>query len=116
MGFVLLLVAIVLSVILFPIGLIYSLFRPNKQEQAYRIAYAIDQLGNVVMADAFNKWLISDNGIPFGNPDETVSSCLGKNKRAGTLTKSGIFLDKILEWLDNGHSIKSIEEDEKTWP
>ena len=111
MGFVLLLVAVLLSVIMYPIGLLYSLFRPNRNEHAYEIAYAIDQLGNVVMKDAFNKWMISDDGIQFGNPDETVSSCLGKNKKAGKLTKSGKFLDWILEKLDNGHSLKSIEID-----
>jgi 8-oxo-dGTP diphosphatase len=109
MGFVLLFVAALLSVILYPIGLLYSLFRPQRNEQAYQIAYSIDQLGNVVMKDAFNKWLIKDKGYKFGNPDETVSSVLGKNKQAKTLTKSGKFLDKILNWLDNGHSVKSIE-------
>jgi len=110
MGFILLLVAIVLSVILYPIGLLYSLFRPGRQEQAYQIAYGVDQLGNVVMKDAFNKWLIKDRGYEFGNPDETVSSVLGKNKRDNTLTGSGKFLDKLLNWLDDGHSLKSIEQ------
>lgn len=112
MGFILLLVALILSIILYPIGLIYAVFYPERNEYAYSVAYAIDQLGNVIMKHAFNKWLISDDGIKFGNPDETVSSCLGKNKRKGTLTKSGMFLDYILEKLDNGHSLRSIEEDE----
>lgn len=112
MGFVLLLVAIILSVILYPIGLIYAIFYPERNEYAYSVAYAIDQLGNVVMKYAFNKWLISNDGIKFGNPDETISSVLGKNKKEDKLTKSGRFLDWILEKLDNGHSLDAIEEDE----
>lgn len=112
MGFILFIIAILLSLVLFPVGIGYAMFRPKRGEYFYTVAYGIDQLGNVVCRDAFNKWLISDRGYKFGNPDETVSSVLGKNKRAGTLTKSGKFLDKILEWLDDGHSIDAIEEDE----
>jgi hypothetical protein len=112
MGFILLIVAILLSAILFPVGIGYAMFKPERNEYFYKVAYAIDQLGNVVMKDAFNKWLISDGGIRFGNPDETISSVLGKNKKKGKLTKSGKLLDWILEKLDNGHSLNAIEEDE----
>jgi len=112
MGFILLLVAIILFVLFLPVGLVYAMLRKGRNEYFYNVAYGIDQLGNIVMQHAFNKWMISDDGFKFGNPDETVSSELGKNKKIGRLTKSGKFLDKILEKLDKGHSIDSIEEDE----
>jgi 8-oxo-dGTP diphosphatase len=41
--------------------------------------------------------------------DETISSVLGKNKKANTLSKIGKGLDWILDILDKNHSIKSIE-------
>jgi hypothetical protein len=110
MGFVLFIVAILLSLALYPIGLGYAIFKKGLNEYFYDVAYGIDQLGNIIMKHAFNKWLISDGGYQFGNPDETVSSVLGKNKRKKTLTKSGKLLDWILNKLDNGHSLNSIEE------
>ena len=48
-------------------------------------------------------------GYKFGNRDETISSALGRNKRLGTLTRFGIFIDKILDKLDPDHSLNSID-------
>jgi hypothetical protein len=112
MGFILFLVAIILSVILYPIGFIFGLFAEKTNDYFYRIAYSIDQNGNVVCAAFFNAIFIKMGGVAFGNPDETVSSVLGKNKERGTLTRTGRFLDRILEKLDNGHSLNAIERDE----
>lgn len=65
------------------------------------------------MALLFNKILISSYSEHlFGNPDETISSVLGKNKRKGTLIYLGKRLDAWLNGIDKDHSIKSIEEDE----
>ena len=78
-----------------------------------RLAYSLDQLGNVIADDMFNWMLIkADEPDSFGNPDETISSVLGKNERAGNLTILGVWLKTILHWFDENHSIKSIEEDE----
>lgn len=85
------------------------MFKPNRVEYFYDLAYSIDQLGNVACQHAFNKWLISDTGYSFGNPDETISSVVGKNKRFGTLTKSGRLLERILHLLDPNHSEDAIE-------
>lgn len=78
----------------------------------YAWALSIDQLGNVVCKELFNDALITPSGITFGNPDETISSVLGKNKLNDSLTVTGKSLDWILNKLDPGHSIKSIEADE----
>ncbi len=78
----------------------------------YKVALAIDQLGNVVCARLFNFFLIDIEGHKFGNEDETISSVLGKNKRTNTLTLFGILLDVLLELIDKNHNIKAIEEDE----
>ena len=111
MNYLLIFLAIVISIIMYPIGLGYALFKSKDlSDYARGIAESIDQLGNRVMQYAFDKWLIQDKGYKFGNIDETVSSVLGKNKRDGTLARTGKFLDRILNKLDKNHSIDSIEE------
>ena len=106
-----------------------SLYKAN-DDLFFSAALAIDQFGNVFFQHLFNITLIKykvefkinhlddgnidtelrDNPNRFGNPDETISSVLGKNKRENTLTKTGKALDWILDKLDPNHSIKSIEE------
>lgn len=107
-----LIVAIVISIILFPIGFLFSMFYPERKKYIYKIALGIDQLGNVVCARLFNFFLIDITGHKFGNEDETISGVIGKNKRTNTLTGLGVALDCILELLDKNHSVKAIEEDE----
>jgi 8-oxo-dGTP diphosphatase len=109
-----LLVAISISVILFPIGFILTMFYPNRKKYLFSIALGIDQLGNVVCARLFNLTLIYQSSIhKFGNEDETISSVIGKNKQANTLTFAGRLLDALLDAIDKNHSIDAIEEDEK---
>ena len=62
----------------------------------WNILISIDQLFNTL----FN-----------GDPDETISSRIGKKVRDG---KKGwrYSLCKVLHWVDKGHCEKSIEEDE----
>ena len=74
------------------------------------LAISLDQFGNVAMASLFNFLLIYSVVNTFGNPDETISSVLGKNKVNGTLTYLGKRLDALLNGIDKNHSIKSIEE------
>jgi hypothetical protein len=109
-----LIIAIILSIILFPIGFIISMFYPKREKYLFNIALGIDQLGNIVCAKLFNLTLIYPSSIyKFGNEDETISGVIGKNKRANTLTFTGRLLDKLLDIIDKNHSIKAIEEDEK---
>lgn len=84
----------------------------NIADYSLEVAVGIDQLGNVVCADLFNLILINKDGYKFGNPDETISSVLGKNYVKKTLSLLGRILDTILNFLDKNHSVKSIEEDE----
>lgn len=66
----------------------------------FRVLYSIDQLANAMVG---------------GNPDETVSSALGKKQRRGC--KLCRFICGILNIVDPNHCEKSIEEDESknTW-
>ena len=111
--------ALVLFIILFPIGMLYSIYKTiNKStsiaegisKTLFNLALGIDQLGNSYCYLLFNDIFIKDNTIhSFGNPDETISSVLGKNKLINNLSTIGKLLDKILDIIDSNHTIKSIE-------
>ncbi len=123
MGILLLIIAIGLFVVLAPFGLLFNLFYYFYQRKffkafkevntdMYYVALSIDQLGNTAFKHLFNWALRKKHGHKFGNPDETISGVLGKNKLTKTLTRAGKVLDWILNKLDNNHSINSIEADE----
>ncbi|WP_396179817.1 hypothetical protein [Flavobacterium sp.] len=121
MGTILAFVAVLMSAILFPFGLLttlsinlwkrkwrYSFKRLDDQFLA--IATSIDASGNVVCMDLFNLLLKQKTGYSFGNRRETISSVLGKNQRDGTLTKLGVFVAYVLDKIDKNHCLKSIDE------
>jgi len=112
-------IALILFIILGPIGFIYSLidgiFHPSKLGRKSRwlfigIAIAIDQLGNVVCGRMFNDILIKKDWYKFGDEDETISSVIGKNKELRTLKLPGEILYLILDALDANHTEKAIEK------
>jgi hypothetical protein len=121
MGTVLAIVALVLSMVLFPFGLIVTFFVnlykrswsfsfKRLDQQILSIATSIDASGNVVCKDLFNLILKQKKGYQFGNRKETISSVLGKNQRDGTLTKTGKRVAFILDKIDPNHCLKSIDE------
>lgn len=112
-GLLLLLVAVILGVILLPLGFVISgwkrLLRGNLGRYFYWVAYTIDQSGNVVCMDLFNLTLIiRTSSNKFGDPDETISSVLGKNQRDDKLTKLGELIVKILNWIDPNHTLNAV--------
>jgi hypothetical protein len=121
-GFLIFLVAVVLSSILLPIGFIWGVGEAlvNRgwksgweriSDYFYDMALSVDQLGNVTCKELFNDVLIVNSSTNrFGNPDETISSVLGKNKRDNTLTKGGKVLASILDKLDKNHITNSIDQ------
>ena len=110
LGFFLSGLAYTMLLILAPIGLLFSLF---SADYWWRIAISLDQLGNVICCKPMNYLFINpDSKDKFGNPDETISSVLGKNQVSGNLTYHGKALVHFLSCLDDNHSVKSIEEDE----
>jgi hypothetical protein len=92
------------------VGVLYSLIIHKGNSYFKDTAISLDQTGNVVCQYLFNLILIKKNGYRFGNPDETISSVLGKNNRGKTLTKLGQFLANLLNKLDRGHTDKAIDE------
>lgn len=122
-GIVVFIIAVVLSSILVPIGFFWgvvdSFYKRGFKEGYKRLsdffwdsALSIDQTANVLCREFFNDTLILPNGYKFGNPDETISGVIGKNKLESKLTRAGRLLDWVLDKIDNNHSINSIEIDE----
>ena len=118
-NYILALTSLVLFFILFPISMIYSVYKTISKEvnltkglskTLFNLALGIDQLGNSYCYLLFNDLFIVDSKLhPFGNSDETISSVLGKNKLINNLSTIGKLLDKILDIIDSNHTIKSIE-------
>jgi energy-coupling factor transporter transmembrane protein EcfT len=111
-GFILLIIALLLSLVFLPIGFIFqiivTLFR-SINTYLFTIAKSIDQLGNVVCADLFNTTLIKKGGYTFGNEDVTISHVLGMNKKFNNLTFTGKALSWLLNAIDKDHVEKAIE-------
>ena len=108
---------LIMGVLLFIIA--YILFLPltifnalNVRKKGYFLdtAINIDRFGNREFRFSLNKYLIhEDSANRFGDFRETISSVLGKNQRGGTLTKFGIVICKVLDFIDKDHCKKSIQ-------
>jgi len=106
-----------MGLILFIIA--YILFLPltafnalNVRSKGYfkDTAINLDKFGNREFRFSLNKYLIhKDSANRFGDIRETISSVLGKNQKAKTLTEFGIAICDILDFLDKEHCKKSIK-------
>ena len=122
-------VAGILSVILLPLGIIWTvgeilvrIFSSEQKKSAFAksiwfltatlhsLALWLDQIGNAVCRDMFNRLLIEEDGYKFGKVQETISSVLGKNERDWTLSLGGLLLVILLDVIDKDHCRNSIQD------
>lgn len=100
--------AVFLFVVLFPFGLIWTVFVAIWDGSLHKmltyigkmlrqIAVAIDQMGNVACRDLFNMTLINGDWYRFGKTDETISSVMGKNLKKW-YTHNILSLDYKWKW------------------
>ena len=120
-------VAGILSVILLPLGIIWTvgeiivrIFSSSQKKSAFAksiwfltatlhsLALGLDQIGNAVCRDLFNRLLIEQDGYKFGKVQETISSVLGKNQLLDKLSLTGRALVVLLELFEEDHCLKSI--------
>lgn len=115
-GLILLIVALILSVILMPVGFVFqivvTLFRAV-DTYLFHIAKSIDQHGNVVCAELFNLTLIKRKGYKFGDMDKTISYVLGVNAEKKTLTYLGRNVGNLLNKIEKDHLIKAVNYERK---
>lgn len=117
MGLLLFIVSLLIKRFLEPFmyifGSIVALWKGEWNQYNTDLAISIDQYGNGLSRYLFNLVLIKKNAAhKFGNIDETISSVIGKNKLANTLTWLGVAVDIMLDSLDPDHSIKAIDNTE----
>ncbi len=123
---VLLVVAIALGSVLLPLGMLWTLGEiavrflfPSGRSAGEKglwylssiirsIAVGIDQIGNSVCRDLLNRCLIKKSWYSFGKVQETISSVLGKNQEAWSLTRVGRAVVGVLNRLDKDHCRESI--------
>lgn len=123
---VLLVVAIILSIVWMPLGILYTIwmiihrfFVPTSYSCAEKtigylantiqsIALWIDQIGNVVWRDLFNRILIQEDWHKFWNVHETISCVLGHNQRDKTLSKLWEKLANLLDKIEKDHCKNAI--------
>ena len=113
MGFVLLVLSVVLVGNLFWIGVLFAVirfsFKKGKLNSYFRsCAVSLDQTGGVIMSPFFNVTMIKKGGHKFGDIDETISSVFGRNLVSGHLTRFGKFWQRLLDKIEQDHSINSI--------
>lgn len=121
MEILLALIALLLVILISPLGFIFTLIQSvflwdihYFKNFCFEIAGSLDQFGNVVMGPLFNEILIKKTSkYLFGHQDEKISSVLGKNQKAATLLYLGKRLVALLDWLDEDHSLKSIDDNIK---
>lgn len=105
------LVAYILAFVFFPLGFVYALvtFRVSKKKYLFNLAFAIDKLGNATLGVVMNDILKKKGGLSFGNYNQTISYCLGRNQQLQTLTKLGRFVAAVLDKIDPNHCQKAVE-------
>lgn len=114
-NFSLMVLAIILSIFLLPIGWVYALVTLKLKIDRLNfyiltIAISIDQLGNVMLGPLFNKLMIKKcSKYLFGDEDDTISYVLGVNKLHGNLTFIGKSLAWLLDTIDENHVLKTVE-------
>ena len=118
-SFILFIAAILLFIIFAPFGVLYTLwitflFKKNQltllEDFSFSMAQSIDMIGNVILADLFNRWIINENGYQYGRAGETISSATGKNVKLGTLTKAGNkFNNTLTVVFGTNHAVNSIQ-------
>lgn len=122
--YILVLIAIVLSIILFIPSFIYAIFHRTKKELSeyfLEIAFSIDQMGNVVCAPLFNDFLLKEYNHQFGDSEETVSEVVGYNLKYNNLSPLGVKvakgIDRIFMYLthEEKHCEHANEIKQKRW-
>lgn len=108
MGTLLFIIATILATILSPIFFLYAVIRLHNLKKISNyfgaVAFAIDQLGNVMGAPIMNDLLLKKDPIKFyGNPDETISHVTGVNYTQQKMTWVGKLIARILNNAEPQH-------------
>jgi 8-oxo-dGTP diphosphatase len=119
MGLLLFVLATLLACLLLPAGLLFGLFVAlyrhrlrsglrRADRKLLALAIALDQYGGVVCAELLNATLIKkESPYRFGAISDTISRTVGLNRREGYLTRTGRALNRLLNFIDPGHTAEA---------
>lgn len=119
-NFGLFLIAGLLLAVLFPFAVVFAIVKGIYKRKLrdwsmamntyfYSMAFALDKFGNVLIAPMFNTIMLktAPQLMLFGDPEETVSSCLGRNAMYNNLSWLGEVLTDLLDLIDKDHCEKA---------
>jgi hypothetical protein len=115
---IILVVSLIMLIIILPIVCVYMVLKrlingngKMIKVWSWKVSRAIDVFANIHGSEIFNDLLIKKGGYKFGNPKETISSVLGKNQVEETLTILGNIIRAMLDIIEYGHCILSINNE-----
>lgn len=115
---IILVVSLIMLIIILPIVCVYMVLKrlingngKMIKVWSWKVSRAIDVFANIHGSEIFNDLLIKKGGYKFGNPKETISSVLGKNQVEETLTILGNIIRAVLDIIEYGHCILSINNE-----
>jgi len=115
---IILVVSLIMLIIILPIVCVYMVLKrlingngKMIKVWSWKVSRAIDVFANIHGSEIFNDLLIKKGGYKFGNPKETISSVLGKNQVEETLTILGNIIRSMLDIIEYGHCILSINNE-----
>nr|DAS09661.1 MAG TPA: hypothetical protein [Bacteriophage sp.] len=130
-GPIALLASLILSIILLPVGFLYTIGKYAKECKVnpiltmlknfglsillvisylcMRVAVAIDRLGNVVAGEFLEDFITSKENTLFSDPNTTISSSTGALEVEGELNETGIWFSNLLSRAigEDNHAILS---------
>lgn len=130
-GPIALLASLILSIILLPVGFLYTIGKYAKECKVnpiltmlknfglsillvisylcMRVAVAIDILGNVIAGEFLEDFITSKEDTLFSKPDITISSSTGALEVEGELNETGIWFSNLLSRAigEDNHAILS---------
>jgi 8-oxo-dGTP diphosphatase len=119
MGLILFILATALAALLLPAGILFGLFAAlyrhrlrsglrRADRKFLALAIALDQYGGVVCAELLNATLIrKESPCRFGDISATISRTVGLNRSHGYLTRTGRALNRLLNFIDPGHTAEA---------
>lgn len=96
-----------LSIELFIAGVIITACNRKLAFYLYDLAVCIDVFGNVLGGPLWNVIFRRKGGYQFGSRFDTISFAMACNKRIGTLSKFGLFVEVLLNFFDKNHLEKT---------
>jgi 8-oxo-dGTP diphosphatase len=112
--FFLLVIAILLSIFLVPLGFVFgcisAIGKHELNSYLMSCAITIDKGGNVSCKYLLSLIMIKPHAYQFGNTKETISSVLGKNSKKDNLTLFGKMVNLLLDKIQKDHTLISIDD------